>query len=694
VKWGPPAELISLIEALPYAVLVLAREGRVLQANRRAAELFGCDAGDLAGLEVKEILPDALEALRHSSGSLTTTARRSDAEEFSTELAFASWTMPDAEFTRVVLLREGARQDNGVQQRLRQLSQAVEQSPESVVIADVNGGIEYVNPAFSRLTGYSSEEVRGQNPRILKTGHTSAAEYERLWKTISSGGIWRGEFLNKKKNGELYWESASISPVLDETGRITNYVAVKEDITARKRAEQELRASEERFRNVFQHAGIGIAIADIEGRFVQCNPGFGEITGYSVEELSRMNFTSLLHPDDREESLRLQSLLRKKVIPFFGLESRYIHKNGDPVWVRKFITLLHNDRGEQTHLLALVTDVTNHMRKNAALRRQAELLHLSHDAVFTWDTKTGITFWNKGATDLYGYHADEVRGRVASELLKTGYPCPWRQIERELLKNGYWEGQVRHVTKAGAHLVVDSRLQLVPGDSGDGPLILETNRDVTDRRRLEREIIEISERERRKFGQELHDDLGQQLTSVMMMAGLLADELRKHSPDRTADAEELVLLLKRAMQSARRMARGLYPTELEGGSLVQALEGLANAVTSTSGVQCRLRLDTGFQAATPDAGIHIYRIVQEALNNAIKHGHASEITVECRVSDGQITLTVTNDGRPADLPPFAGEGMGLSLMRHRAHLLEGEVEIQPLETGGCRVVCSIPVKPH
>lgn len=118
---------------------------------------------------------------------------------------------------------------------------AVEQSPASIVITDVEGRIQYVNAKFTQISGYSFAEVQGKNPRLLKSGEMSAEAYRQLWQTISAGRPWRGEFHNRRKNGELYWESVSISPVLDQAGAITHYVAVKEDITARKDAEDRLR---------------------------------------------------------------------------------------------------------------------------------------------------------------------------------------------------------------------------------------------------------------------------------------------------------------------------------------------------------------------------------------------------------------------------------------------------------------------
>ena len=129
---------------------------------------------------------------------------------------------------------------------LRKLSQATENSPASVVVTDKNGAIEYVNPTFCEVSGYSADEAIGQNPSLLKSGNLPESYYKELWDTILSGKIWRGEFINKTKNGEEFWESASISPILDDEGEITHFVAVKQDTTERKHMEQELLAAKEK----------------------------------------------------------------------------------------------------------------------------------------------------------------------------------------------------------------------------------------------------------------------------------------------------------------------------------------------------------------------------------------------------------------------------------------------------------------
>ncbi len=144
---------------------------------------------------------------------------------------------------RALREKEEQRRRRQAEEQLRKLSCAVEQSPALVVITDTQGHIEYVNPKFSQITGYTFEEVVGKKPHLLKSGETPPKEYKRLWETITSGGEWHGEFHNRKKNGELYWELASISPIRNAAGDITHFLAIKEDITERKQlAEQLLQA--------------------------------------------------------------------------------------------------------------------------------------------------------------------------------------------------------------------------------------------------------------------------------------------------------------------------------------------------------------------------------------------------------------------------------------------------------------------
>jgi len=190
-----------------------------------------------------------------------------------------------------------------VEETVHKLSQAIQQSNVIVVITDLEGNIEYVNPRFCESTGYEYDEVIGQNPRILNSGETSEEEYRELWKTITSGNEWRGEFRNKKKSGELYWENASISPIRDLEGNIINFLGIKEDITDKKRSEQDLLKSEERHRSLIEATTSIIWTADESGGFVVPQLSWEKYTGQPWIEHKDYGWAKKIHPDDVERVL-------------------------------------------------------------------------------------------------------------------------------------------------------------------------------------------------------------------------------------------------------------------------------------------------------------------------------------------------------------------------------------------------------
>jgi PAS domain S-box-containing protein len=167
------------------------------------------------------------------------------------------------------------------EERLRKLSRAVNQSPASIIITDTKGNIEYVNSKFSEITGYSYQEVINQNPRILKSGETPADVYKELWKTITSGKEWHGEMRNKKKNGELFWEWASITPVLDSEGKITNFLAVKEDITTSKIIQEQIQLQATLLQNIHD----AVIYVDTDFKIKSWNEGAKSIYGWNPHEV-------------------------------------------------------------------------------------------------------------------------------------------------------------------------------------------------------------------------------------------------------------------------------------------------------------------------------------------------------------------------------------------------------------------------
>ena len=240
------------LEDIELAAVALDRRGCVTFCNRYFQQLTGWGRAELLGTPwLERFTPEAdRERMSALLGTLDAPERfppryTSEVLTRTGELRLLAWhnslnTDADGQPIGVTAIGEDITDQKRNEATVRKLSQAVEQSPSTVIITDPEGRIEYVNPKFTEVTGYAFDEVVGSNPRILKSGEMPSGEYHDLWQTIVRGGEWRGEFHNRRKNGELYWEAASISALRDRDGRITHFLAVKEDITERKRLEQEV----------------------------------------------------------------------------------------------------------------------------------------------------------------------------------------------------------------------------------------------------------------------------------------------------------------------------------------------------------------------------------------------------------------------------------------------------------------------
>jgi PAS domain S-box-containing protein len=275
--------------------------------------------------------------------------------------------------------QEARRQE--AEDALRKISEAVEQSPVSIVITDLTGRIEYVNPYFTRVTGYTIDEARGQNPRVLKSGETPAEEYAALWSTITAGGRWQGEFHNRRKDGTLFWEHAVIAPVRDASGRITSFVAVKDDISERRAAEKALEQSEERLRLLTENATDVIWTADTEGFFTYVSPAVEKRRGVRAQDLIGRPMTDAMTAESIPMAMARFHEVRARIAagePFgaFSLEVRQPCADGSVVWTEVNVSGLYDGDGRWLGVVGVNRDIGERKRAEAKLAaRINELLH-------------------------------------------------------------------------------------------------------------------------------------------------------------------------------------------------------------------------------------------------------------------------------------------------------------------------------
>jgi len=382
---------------------------------------------------------------------------------------------------------------------LRQLSTAVEQSPVSVVITDPRGNISYVNRQFTEWSGYSPEEVVGKNPRILKSGRTAPEVYRNLWSTIKQGKEWRGEFCNKKKNGEIYWEAATIRPITDTKGTITHFLAVKEDITERRRAESELRRSEAHLAEAQRVSHVGSWVWSVAQqeivfwseehyRIFGMEPAKGTVPLRQVQER--------IHPEDLPLFHRLvyESMAQKKD---YEADFRIVLSDGSVRNLRSAGHPVVNESGDLVEFVGTCMDVTERKRAEEALtaseKRYRQLFERNLAGVLRTTLDGRILECNPATARIFGYESpEEVLVLPAASLYHklSDREAFLTKLKSEKTVTNY---EMRFRRKDGDSVWVIASLSMVDDDAGSGGIIEGTLVDITERKRAEDEVRESSE---------------------------------------------------------------------------------------------------------------------------------------------------------------------------------------------------------
>lgn len=337
--------------------------------------------------------------------------------------------------------------------------------------------------------------------------------------------------------------------------------------------------------------------------------------------------------------------------------------------------------------------------------RARAVLETTVDGVITIDERGRIEAFNPSAERIFGYSEEEVAGKNIHILMPEPY-----HSEHDGYLNAYMETGHRRIIGIGREVTgLRKDGSTFPLDLAVGEVRIHGRRvftgivrDITARRELETEVLRIAEGERRRIGQDLHDGLGQMLTGTALIARGLARTLRNDGSDSAEDAEEVVTLIKEADAQARALARGLVPVELETNALSVALERMAANTSRLFEIDCRLdtvvEADEILQDPIPT---HLFRIAQEAVSNAVRHGKASEVTISLVRRPDQLRLIIRDNGigvgdtqrsdsLSADVQTDANRGLGVRIMHYRSRVLGATLEIRPGADVGTVVTCSLP----
>ena len=438
----------------------------------------------------------------------------------------------------------------------------------------------------------------------------------------------------------------------------------------------------------------GVIITDLDGRINFSNSAVQKIFGFSHNQL-RGRFIRSLYGDEDITPFRyvVISCLRGKSVTgkWHGLKN-----DGTKVWLDVRAKMFRDEDNKARCVISFIEieeliETENQLKRNEALSHT--IFNASSDAIITFDESGKIFNSNRRAEELFGFKKEEIEGQSFLMLLSS----PFRDQIENLLNKSKMPDVVSIIGKSKDY----------QGKSADGrvfPIELTVNevewegtrfftgliRDLTARRNLERRIMESGQEERRKIGRDLHDGLGQMLTGTRMLAENLAKRLKMNGVDGSEDIEEIAMVIREADEFARKLAKGLVQVDIEKKGLSVALHELCTQTEKLTGVKCDYTDFEDARVHDHNLALHLYRIAQEAINNAVKHGKPDTIRVRLSNNGHHTALSIMDDGTGFSDEQKPMDGSGIEIMKHRALVMGGVLEISIIPEELTQVRCIIP----
>jgi PAS domain S-box-containing protein len=562
-------------------------------------------------------------------------------------------------------------------------------------------GETYLSPRWKQMLGFEDGELLGKDQDAFMSRlhpedwpRVKAARQEHFEKRVP----YQVELRLRTKNGDFRWFLTRGEADWNEEGLPVRMTGTISDISDRKQAEQALRESEQRFRAVFEQAAVGVAeMETATGRFLNVNQRICDINLRTREEMQKLTFKDVTYAEDLPHSVKKMAELKAGRIRSYNLEKRNVLPDGSLKWVNVTVSPMWLPGETPERHVAVVEDITE--RKKVELDYLIELAYsqalVSHTSAFiaVLDLKGGFVYANSAFSSTMGYTQDQIIGRTPWELGLMDAAETARSQERfaRLLRgedNPPVDSRLR--ARNGEWRIVELRSTITRKPDGSYDRIVVTGTDMTERNRLQQEVLRVVEQEQARVGHDLHDGVGQTMTGIVSLLEALESDLQG---DARQQAQRIHELLRQSVSEVRRMSHGLSPTGVKYRGLVGALQLLAETVRTNFRTPCVCDVDPGIKMLSNDIETHLFRIAQEAVNNALRHGKPSQIKISLQQTGPmEAELRIEDDGAGMKkAKPGKKNGIGVRVMDYRANLIGARLTIKSKAKRGVVVSCRFDV---
>lgn len=490
---------------------------------------------------------------------------------------------------------------------------------------------------------------------------------------------------------------------------------VKQELAERKSAELQLRETKDFLENFIESSIDSIVGTDQTGTITRVNKAFCTMLGYTEEEIIGKTIQTLFGTQAgtyesttgksvtigekffTATSCMINTLLEKGTLSSW--ETYYVNKRKKIIPVEQNAVILYDKSGKRIGSVGIIRDITERKKAEEALRETSQallaLIEASPLAIVVLNTEGLVTIWNPASERMFGWKVREVFGEALPFIEDDSKDDFSRLMQTVALGNSVTDVEMPRKRRDGSFIDISLSSAPLRDESGRVSAIMTIMSDITEQKRLQKEILIISGREQRRIGQDLHDGLGQVLTGVGFMGRALERKLAAKALPEADEAAVITRLVNEAIGQTRSLARGLYPITLESDGIMAAIEELASTTENLLNISCKFTYNKPVLIKDNAMAIHLYRIVQEALNNAIRHGNASHIMISLDVEEDKNILTIRDDGTGIqDELLRAGKGMGINLMNYRAKIMGASLEVHGNPGHGTTVSCVFQMNNH